>query len=65
MVCGFEPHVRLHADSLLGILSLLLSMPLPCLREHTLSLKINKLKKRKEKGSCHLTGDNLTEIKIP
>ena len=39
MVCESEPHIGLHATwSLLGILSLPLSLPLPC----SLSLKINK-----------------------
>ena len=39
-VCEFEPHVELCAGSLLGILSLRLSLPFPHLR--SLSLKIKK-----------------------
>ena len=50
MVCEFEPHIGLHADSVepLQILSLPLSLPLPCSLCLSLSLKnksINKLKK--------------------
>ena len=39
-VCEFEPHIELCAGSLLGILSLHLSLPFPRLR--SLSLKIKK-----------------------
>ena len=55
-VCGIEPHTGLHADSarsLLLILSLRLSMPLPCLG--LLFLKVNKLKKIKNLWSEWLT----------
>ena len=52
----FEPHLGLCADSVGSAwdsLSPSLSLPLPCLRMLSLSLKINKFKK---KGSLKVVG---------